>query len=70
MATVVSHGGTLIRSCSAPGCHTLTLGLLCIAHDAPPAADYPRGRPFQRPLAAVPTTPPVAQFRLPRKISA
>jgi hypothetical protein len=70
MATVVSHGGALIRSCSAPGCRTLTLGLLCVSHESPRATEYPRGRPFQRPLTAVPTTPPVAQFRLPRKISA
>ncbi len=37
----------MIRTCSHPGCETLTLGALCIEHEAPVARSFPRGRPFR-----------------------
>lgn len=66
MGTVASFG-TLLRPCTAPGCTTLTLGMLCLAHEPPVARVFPRGRPFPPPAAAEPS---LAQLRLPRKISA
>jgi hypothetical protein len=40
----------LLRECSHPGCATLTLGTLCIGHEAPVMRVFPRGRPFVRPV--------------------
>ena len=37
----------MIRTCSHPGCETLTLGALCIEHEVPVARSFPRGRPFR-----------------------
>ena len=36
----------MIRTCSHPGCETLTLGALCIEHETPVDRSFPRGRPF------------------------
>ena len=66
MATAASIG-TLLRPCTAPGCTTLTLGVLCLQHEPPVGRVFPRGRPFPPAVAAEPA---VAQLRLPRKISA
>ena len=48
----------IVSRCSAPGCTTVTVGPLCIAHSAPVQAVFTRGRPYlparaDRPLAEV-----------------
>ena len=48
----------MIRTCSHPGCETLTLGALCIEHEAPVARSFPRGRPFAGLDADDRSTPP------------
>jgi hypothetical protein len=42
------HLPPMLRTCEADGCHTLTFGPLCLAHE-PPAAPrrFPRGRPYR-----------------------
>ena len=41
----------MLRTCDHPGCATLTLGTLCIAHEPPvETRAFPRGRPFPRVL--------------------
>jgi hypothetical protein len=40
---------SILRTCSHSGCTTLTLGELCISHEAPVTQDFPRGRPFVPP---------------------
>jgi len=37
----------VIRACDQPGCSTLTLGPLCLAHELPVTRTFPRGRPFR-----------------------
>ena len=38
----------MLRECGAPGCETLTLGGLCLAHEPPAEPRYfPRGRPYR-----------------------
>jgi hypothetical protein len=38
----------MLRTCEAPGCETLTLGSLCLAHEPPSAPRrFPRGRPYR-----------------------
>ena len=37
----------MIRACDQPGCSTLTLGPLCLAHELPVTRTFPRGRPFR-----------------------
>lgn len=44
--------GGMLRECSAPGCATLTLGELCLAHDVPVVMDLPRGVPHRSPVPA------------------
>ena len=36
----------MISRCIEPGCTTLCIGLFCVAHDAVPQVDFPRGRPW------------------------
>ncbi len=36
----------MIRMCIEPGCTTLCIGLFCVAHDAVPQVEFPRGRPW------------------------
>jgi hypothetical protein len=43
---------SMISTCIEPGCSTLCIGLFCVAHDARPTVEYPRGRPW--PPARVP----------------
>jgi hypothetical protein len=38
--------GSLLSTCSFPGCVTLTMGGTCVEHDVPITIDFPRGRPF------------------------
>ena len=58
----------MLRICSAPGCATLTLGSLCLAHEPVVVARvFPRGRPYRlkdrEVVAAVPVrlTPVAAE---------
>jgi hypothetical protein len=43
----------MLRLCTAPGCTTITLGGLCVAHDQVEAleCDIPSGQPFEPPVA-------------------
>ncbi len=41
--------GSLLESCSTPGCTTLTMGGTCVEHDVPAGVVFPRGRPFPAP---------------------
>lgn len=42
----------MLRTCAAPGCESLTLGELCVAHEEMRApAVWPRGRPFATDIA-------------------
>ena len=36
----------MISPCIEPGCTKLCMGLFCIEHDAQPAVEFPRGRPW------------------------
>jgi hypothetical protein len=36
----------MISRCIEPGCTTLCIGLFCVAHDAVPDREFPRGRPW------------------------
>jgi hypothetical protein len=39
----------MLRICAHPDCTTMTLGTLCVAHEAPvEVAAWPRGRPYSR----------------------
>jgi hypothetical protein len=38
----------IVTQCTAPGCATLTVGPLCVEHDAPVTRVFIRGRPFTR----------------------
>ena len=62
----------MLRTCAAPGCSTLTLGRLCVAHE--PAAvvrEFVRGRPFvPKVVPPVAFTELPALLGLPRKLSA
>ena len=49
----------VISRCIEPGCTTLCIGLFCIAHDAPPQIEFPRGRPWP-PVGAAQASPTVA----------
>jgi hypothetical protein len=40
--------GSLLRTCTHPGCGTLTLGDTCVEHERRTVRDFPRGRPFVR----------------------
>jgi len=40
--------GRILRTCSHPGCTTLTMGNLCLAHETPVKRSFMRGRPFVR----------------------
>jgi len=40
----------LLRVCSHPECSTLTMGELCLEHEAPVVKTFARGRPFRRVL--------------------
>jgi len=42
----------VVRACSHPGCTTLTMGVLCLDHEAPVTRVFLRGRPFVRPVLA------------------
>lgn len=53
--------GRLLHPCTAPGCRTLTLGILCAEHDPPPLRVFPRGRPFTGLAAAGAVLVAVAQ---------
>jgi hypothetical protein len=38
----------MLKMCGAPGCETLTIGGLCVAHEPPlEQRYYPRGRPYR-----------------------
>jgi hypothetical protein len=39
---------SIVTRCTAPGCETLTMGRLCIEHEALPKRVFVRGRPFTR----------------------
>jgi hypothetical protein len=39
----------IVTQCTAPGCETLTMGPLCVDHDAHVERLFVRGRPFPRP---------------------
>jgi hypothetical protein len=45
----------MVMTCAEPGCSTLTLGRLCIAHEPKVAQVFVRGRPWPpvKPLTAV-----------------
>jgi hypothetical protein len=46
----------MLKVCGSPGCETLTLGELCVAHE--PVAEprsFPRGRPYRLGNREVPT---------------
>jgi hypothetical protein len=45
----------LIATCIEPGCSTKCIGLFCVAHDSPPAREFPRGRPWPGQSVAVAT---------------
>lgn len=36
----------MLRVCSAPGCSTVGISLLCIAHEPKPTQTFVRGRPW------------------------
>jgi hypothetical protein len=36
----------MISPCIEPGCRKLCMGLFCIEHDARPAVEFVRGRPW------------------------
>ncbi|HEX6761572.1 MAG TPA: hypothetical protein VF094_02100 [Gaiellaceae bacterium] len=38
----------LLQTCARPGCSTLTMGELCLAHELPVLRTFGRGRPFRR----------------------
>lgn len=50
--TVVATGG-MLKVCAQPGCHTLTLGGRCIAHEVAVTRELPRGVPHLEPAAAL-----------------
>jgi hypothetical protein len=41
----------IVTQCTAPGCETLTMGPLCVEHDAPVTRVFVRGRPWKPPVA-------------------
>jgi hypothetical protein len=41
----------LLGECSHPGCRTLTMGELCVAHEEPMTRTFVRGRPWPPPVA-------------------
>lgn len=43
--------GGMLKECTAPGCATLTLGGMCVAHDAGVVAEMPRGVPYLLPAS-------------------
>jgi hypothetical protein len=45
---VSAMAGSLLRSCTHPGCSTLTMGTLCMSHEHPVSRIFHRGRPFRR----------------------
>jgi hypothetical protein len=52
----------MIAPCAEPGCSTLTLGRLCIAHEPKVTRVFVRGRPWppRQPLTAVAAVLPTA----------
>jgi hypothetical protein len=46
----------IVTHCTAPGCETLTMGPLCVEHDAPVTRVFVRGRPW-KPRTAVQMAP-------------
>jgi hypothetical protein len=38
----------IVSECTAHGCETLTIGLLCVDHDSRVRRTFVRGRPFVR----------------------
>ena len=73
MGVIAAQGSSMLHTCAAPGCSTLTLGRLCVAHE--PAAvmrEFVRGRPFvprvEAPVALAELSGQL--LGLPRKLSA
>jgi hypothetical protein len=46
--------GSLLRSCTHPGCSTLTMGTLCLSHEHPVSRSFRSGRPLRRAAAEQP----------------
>ena len=47
----------MVHVCRVPGCETLTLGSLCLAHEPPAEPRYfPRGRPYRLSAREVPAS--------------
>jgi len=55
----------LLRECAHPGCTTLTMGALCVAHEAPVTRVFPRGRPFVRAAVVATTRAPAGGAAVP-----
>lgn len=55
----------LVSRCGYPGCSTLTMGVLCVAHEPPVTKTFPRGRPYvcstDEPQATQPSSGAVAR---------
>jgi hypothetical protein len=68
---------SMVTKCTAPGCETLTMGLLCVEHEELTTRVFVRGRPFLRvsvdrgrPLsAAVPARPNVVRRVSERRVA-
>jgi hypothetical protein len=73
MGVITAQGSSMLHTCAAPGCSTLTLGRLCVAHEpATVVREFVRGRPFVPKVEApaVLAELPAQLLRLPRKLSA
>jgi hypothetical protein len=73
MGVITAQGSSMLRTCAAPGCSTLTLGRLCVAHEpATVVREFVRGRPFVPKVEAPAMLAelPVQLLGLPRKLSA
>ena len=67
---VVVQGSSMLHSCAASGCSTLTLGRFCVAHEPVGVSrQFVRGRPFVQAMQPSALTDLSAQLvRVPRKL--
>jgi hypothetical protein len=55
----------IVTRCTADGCETLTIGPLCVDHEAATTRNFVRGRPFVPRIS--PTRPVGVNLELPRR---
>jgi hypothetical protein len=49
----------ILGTCTVPGCTTVTIGPLCVAHDMIVRTTFVRGRPFRATTMPAPARPSV-----------